>query len=340
MTLADNKRLYDLATRHQIYIEGVKVWHAREWDKFLLELAEELKKILGRIKVDSLDALTKAKLTILLADIRTAHRRAFSLYSSKVLKQLEAFTNADLKVNRKVYTTGLLEIEEEADFIASDEEETNTIAAAEFPWVYGVGAVVVGGTIWSRINASPIPANGQLVGKFLALSFGSVQNSIVNTVNKAYVNKAKTRELTTELFESGPRGTGSTIDRAMHGGAVALGTSLQHISQMVSASITSGLFGKYCWYSVIDSSTTEICWKRNLNIYEYGKGPIPPAHNGCRSHIGPLVGKAVQKESFAQWFKRQPAAFRNDVGTQGDKFKPYALTAEQLLSKIPLILSR
>jgi hypothetical protein len=343
MALADNKRLYDLATRHQIYIEGVKVWHAQQWDATLRQLSEELKKILSRIKYETLDSLTKVKLTVLMADLRAANRRVFSLYSAKVLKQLEQFTDVDLKVNRKVYATAVLEEDDgEPGFIASEEDTSGVIAGAANPWVFGVGAAVVGGSLWSRINNSPIPANGQQLGKFLALSFGSVQNSILNTVTKAYANKSKTSELMAELFEGSARGTGSVIERAEHAGASALGTSIQHIAQMVSASITSGMFGRYCWYSVIDSSTTQICFDRNLNVYVYGKGPIPPAHVGCRSHIAPIKDGDTppQKETFAQWFKRQTGSFRADVGSQGAKFAPYPLTADDLLSKIAPILSR
>ncbi len=49
------------------------------------------------------------------------------------------------------------------------------------------------------------------------------------------------------------------------------------------------LVDRYVWQSVIDSHTTDICIGLNGNVYEVGKGPLPPATYNCRSSIVPLA---------------------------------------------------
>ena len=70
MGIVDNRRLYDIATRHQIYIEGVKVQMAREFNFVLAELRLELNKLLRRVKYKTLDGLTKAELNRLVVSLR------------------------------------------------------------------------------------------------------------------------------------------------------------------------------------------------------------------------------------------------------------------------------
>ena len=50
MALSDNMRLYDIATRSQVYIEGVKVQYAREFNFVLAELRLEISRTLARVK--------------------------------------------------------------------------------------------------------------------------------------------------------------------------------------------------------------------------------------------------------------------------------------------------
>lgn len=339
MALADNKRLYDIATRQQVYVENVKVWHSRQFDLYLRELSEELRKLLGRIKYTQLDALTKQELISFLVELRKTQSRLYSRYLGKLLKQLEDFMNADNSVTKQVFASAYLgedvEDDEEADavLLGADDE-------SQYAFLWGLGVATGGAAAWSKINNTLIPATGMYLPAFLNNFAESAQSQVRTAINKAYANKESVAALTAALFEASPQGTGSILQRISRQGAAAIDTSMQHISQMVSASITSGLFGRYVWYSVIDSSTTDICRSRDRNIYEYGKGPVPPAHVLCRSHIAPVTGDTLPpRETFAHWFKRQPQAFRSSVG-ESNPYRATPLTTNAYRDTIATILSR
>lgn len=338
MALADNKRLYDIATRQQVYVENVKVWHARQFDFFLRQLAEELRKLLSRIQYAKLDSLTKTQLNSFLVELRKTQSRFYSKYLTSVMKQLEDFMTVDNSVTKRIYVSAYLgedvdDEEADAALLGADDE-------SQYGFIWGLAAATGGAALWSKIGNTLIPANGLYLGPFLKHFTESAQAAVRNQVTKSYANGETLAALTAALLESSPQGTSSVIQRISRQGAAALDTSLQHISQMVSASITSGLFGRYCWYSVIDSSTTDICLSRNLKIYVYGEGPIPPAHVLCRSHIAPVTGDSIPpRETFAQWFKRQPQTFRADVG-ESNPYRATPLTTADYASKVDLILSR
>lgn len=329
MALADNTRLYDIATRQQVYVEGVKVWHAEQFDLFLLELSEELRKLLPRIRYKTLDELTKAQLNSFLIELRKTQSRLYSLYLDRVLEQLEDFMQASLEVSREVWTKAYDEESTDAEGTLIEAEQQNT-----YGFLYGISAVLGAGSgLWGTIKNAPLPANGMLLIPFLKGFTYSAQAAVENAVRKAYANGESLTHLTDSLLTRSPQGGGGIIQRIGQQGKAANVTAMQHIAQVVSAGITSGLFGKYQWYSVLDSSTTPVCRSRNGKIYRYGQGPIPPAHVGCRSHIGPVNGNGeVPQETFAAWFKRQPKEFRED--------SQRPLTLKDYLGKVASILSR
>lgn len=338
MALADNKRLYDIATRQQVYVENVKVWHSRQFDFFLRQLAEELRKLLSRIQYEKLDSLTKTQLNSFLVELRKTQSRFYSKYLDAVMKQLRDFMNVDSGVTKRIYASAYLD--EDVDEEEADAALLGTDDEGPYGFIWGVAAAKSGAALWSKIRNTLIPANGLYLDPFLKHFTESAQAAVRNQVAKSYANGETLAALTAVLLESSPQGTGSVLQRISRQGAAVLDTSLQHISQMVSASITSGLFGRYVWYSVIDSSTTDICRSRDRKIYIYGEGPVPPAHVLCRSHIGPIGGDTIPpRETFAQWFKRQPQAFRADVG-ESNPYRATPLTTTDYASKVDLILSR
>lgn len=95
MALSDNKRLYDIATRLQIYTEGVKVWQARQFNFVLREISEDLKKNLHRVKYRTLDGLSKAQLNKLIMALRESQSKIYSAYTTQLIEQLKEFMRAD-----------------------------------------------------------------------------------------------------------------------------------------------------------------------------------------------------------------------------------------------------
>ena len=323
MALSDNMRLYDIATRSQVYIEGVKVQYAREFNFVLAELRLEISRILARVKYKTLDGLTKAELNKLVVTLRESQSRIYSAYTQQILKQLKDFMRADLEMNRRAFVYAKFEFDEERygkPQIPSDaraikflKEENNQ---ANFIPLFGLAAITGNNDrLWSAVTNAPIPANGLYLVPFVKTFAVSAQASVENTIRKAWANGWTVEETLREITgEDNKQGTSSQLQRVGVQASAVVATAVQHVAAITGAAAMSALFGWYGWYSVMDGKTTEICISRNRKRYRFGQGPIPPAHIRCRSHIAPIVGTDdIAAESFYTWAIRQPADVQNDI---------------------------
>lgn len=366
MALLDNVRLYDIATRSQVYIEGVKVQYAREFNFVLAELRLEISRTLARVKYKTLDGLTKAELNKLVVSLRESQSRIYSAYTQQILKQLKDFMRADLEMNRRAYVYVKFEFDEERygkPQIPSDaraikflKEENNQ---ANFIPLFGLAAITDNNDrLWSAVTNAPIPANGLYLVPFVKTFAVSAQASVENTIRKAWANGWTVEETLQEITgEDNKQGTSSQLQRVGVQASAVVATAVQHVAGITGAAVISALFGWYGWYSVMDGKTTEICISRNRKRYRFGQGPIPPAHIRCRSHIAPIVGMDdIAAESFYTWAVRQPATVQDDIlgedmadelrnGSLKEKDLPKyetrkPLTLEEFRRKIIEVLSR
>lgn len=358
--LYENQRLYDIATRHQVYIEGVKVQMAREFNFVLAELRLELNKLLRRIKYKTLDGLTKAELNRLVVSLRDSQSKVYNAYTQQILKQLKDFMAADLEVSRRAYVQNVLQ--DDSESVISDEravkfleEENNQTSAIP---LYGLAAITGNNDrLWSAVTNAPIPANGIYLVPFIKTFSTSAQAGVENIVRKAWANGWTLEETISAITgEDARQGTSSQLQRVGVQASAVVATAVQHVSAIVGAGVVSALFGWYMWHSVMDSRTTEICSSRNHRRYRYGAGPIPPAHIRCRSHIAPIVGNDdIAAETFYTWAVRQPENVQDDILGEADaealrngslkekdleRYEPRPLTLEAFRRKINEILSR
>lgn len=319
MALSDNKRLFDISTRLQIYVEGVKVRQAREFNFVLAELRHELNRILSRVKYKTLDGLTKGELNRLVVSLRDSQSRIYSKYTSQLIEQLKLFMAANAEMNRRAWVFAKLEeTEGENAEIPTDAEAIRWIEEQQPNNVplFGIGAAIGNNErLWSGITNAPIPANGLYLLPFVKTFSTSAQAGVENIIRKAWANGWTLQETIAELTgEDAKQGTSSQLQRVgVQAGAVTA-TAIQHVAAVVGAGVISALFGWYIWLSVMDSKTSEICTSRNRKRYRFGQGPIPPAHIRCRSHIAPIVGNDdIAAETFYTWAVRQPKNVQDDI---------------------------
>ena len=374
MALSDNKRLYDIAVRQQVYVEGVKVQFAREFNFVLAELRLELNRVLSRVKYKTLDGLTKAELNKLVLSLRESQSRVYSKYTQQLIKQLKDFMAVDLEMNRRAYSSAHAEMNMEDGEMNMEDGETppkvptdaQAIAyikqqneSSNIIPLFGIASVTGNNDrLWSAVTNAPIPANGLYLLPFVKTFTTSAQAGVENTIRKAWANGWTLQETIAELTgEDAKQGTSSQLQRVgVQAGAVTA-TAIQHVAAVVGAGAISGLFGWYIWLSVMDSRTSEICTSRNRKRYRFGQGPIPPAHIRCRSLIAPIVGTDdIAAESFYTWAVRQPADVQNDIfgedvadelrngnlkQSDSPKFESrQALTLDEFRRKINEVISR
>lgn len=66
------------------------------------------------------------------------------------------------------------------------------------------------------------------------------------------------------------------------------------------------VFSEEMFLAVLDSRTTPICRSLDGDLYEVGKGPIPPLHFGCRSTRVPVLdGQAIGNRPFKASTEKQ-----------------------------------
>ena len=78
----------------------------------------------------------------------------------------------------------------------------------------------------------------------------------------------------------------------------------------------------YIWISILDERTSNICQSLSRRVFQVGKGPLPPAHQNCRSTTVPTLitkyvngelveAEDVEKPSYYEWIKRQDEEFQD-----------------------------
>lgn len=348
MTTDRNKRLFDISTRHSIYVEGVKLNLFLEFEKFVAELSKQIQILLGRLKIRKLGDLTKAQLNVLLVKLKQSQASVFDPFRDALVSFLERFSAIELQMYRRQYAT----------LLNGPKIETDQAAIAVLLGVLGgksvkslMGPKAITGDdarMWANLRTTAMPANGiQMLG-FVKGFVSSVSNQIDRIVRQAWANKLSVEDLL-QLLTGTPGsniggiapGSSSQMKRIFSQGRSVIDTIVQFVSSTVGGAVGSGFFNRYVWNSILDNATTHVCEFRNGTVYEYGEGPLPPAHIGCRSQATPLfdTGGVPRPGRYGSWLASQPEAVTRDMAGGESVFtsKPLSLTRYQ--SKLSLILT-
>lgn len=320
-----NSQLMDVSVRTQVYIEDVKIWQNAKFLPVLKELSDNFKKIMNSVKYQDLNLLTKTEVNRLIAKLRISQATIYNVYFDTLLRDLKLFMDATLEVNQLTHSSLFFadknkkEIEKvskkKSIDILIDESKTKTRDALQYP----ISAVTDDSDkLWAGIQNEPLPINGVYLLAYLKTFVSTSQYALENLIRKGWANKWTVAQLVAQATapspQETPQGSASEAKKILTAQNAVVVTVMQHIAQQVQAAVASSLFEAYKWLSVIDSRTSSICEKLNLTKWEFGKGPLPPAHVHCRSHISPISGLGdIPEETFYTWIVRQSSQFQNDV---------------------------
>lgn len=135
--------------------------------------------------------------------------------------------------------------------------------------------------VWSAIKFNPLALDGKPVD-FTKLMAGWEETEVarlVQGVKSGFVQGQTTRQIVKSVV--GPGGLGDVSERHA---ATVVRTALNHVStqaRLMTLEKNSDVVEKYEWISTLDSRTSTICRSRDGQKYEFGKGPLPPAHPNC-----------------------------------------------------------
>jgi hypothetical protein len=316
----NNQRLYDVLTRHQLYLEGVKAGFAGKLSGAMLQAANAILPIIKSLQVQSLDQLTKAQLNVILSQLAKAQAPFFNAWILQFQEDLQTLLAADVKVTKIALATMQAfdyDGEDDPEPVSEDEANAAISKSDDGVNVWPLAWLIIPANLirlWYVIAAAPLPANGALPMEFAQAWSTLAQTKILQAVTKGYANKSTPAQVVADL--SGiVGGTGGIFNTAANQGSVVVDTIVQHVSSIAQAAVQSHFESTYIWISVLDSKTTEICIERDGNIYVYGAGPLPPAHMRCRSKTALYVdGTPTQPRiSYFDWLTRQPPAVQDDI---------------------------
>lgn len=274
--------------RQQIYLEGVKNYQAEKGKDVVAVVNGVVIPLISGAGVAALFELTKGQFTSLLTKIRLRLKPKLDRTQVQLINDLKTIFKADYAVSKNTVKAVAPEVQPE-------------------PTTFG--------KLWGKAEREPISGTGELPGATVAAYFSYVLSDTLRAVRKSYSNK-DTIEETIRVFR------GTKEKRFMDGllgsyfkryGAMSE-TVIQHLSSFVNSTLGRLVSKSYVWLSVLDANTTDICRGRNGNVYEYGKGPQPPAHYRCRSRTRPYFASyPTVPQSFFAWVVAQPAPVQNDI---------------------------
>lgn len=356
-----DKRYYDALTRHQIYVECVKLGIAAGFGAFVAQLITRIRLVLISLNITTLDQLSKVQLQLLIRKIHSEQLAVYNQYIQATHDQIKDFAFVDLAVTKFAFK--YLQAQDNDTTlpeIPSEPKENDSLAETIGTGLFGLAAIA--GThagnarLWALILNAPLPANGINPMNFLSGSTVSAMASLESEIRKGYANRSKVTDVITKIVgTTAANNQDGVIARVASQQNAVVNTLVQHVTSIVRAATMSTYFDFYIWSSVIDGHTTQICLDRNGNHYRFGEGPLPPAHIGCRSDIWPAVGTDDPPASYYAWLKSQPQAFLADIlspvklqaltsGKLRAKDMPKfddasAMTIAQFSKKLPLILN-
>lgn len=276
----------DQIVRHQIDLERFKVGVSRKYIANLNSLSSDVFKVLNYL--DSSSPRYRSEVKSALVKIDSLINKTFTNIGRNFLLEIKQWLKLELNY-----------ISKGEGFQELTEEESNKII--------------------------PIILSSLILGKSFSLSLSNIKNSLKTQI-RATVMASLVDNNTVSQISSKVRGTKSNnyrdgvFNKFTNYLNSLLGTAIQTYAMssrgFILDKFLNGKF-KYRWISVMDSRTSTICRARSNKVYTWGEGPLPPAHNLCRSSIIKHDSNVVPTPSYSEWLRKQPRDVVEDILGKG-----------------------
>jgi hypothetical protein len=332
-----NRNLYDILIRHQLYVEGFKNYQKKNFIKELPKLVKDLKNEFKQVPYKILDEMTKRELNEFQRSIKKFNNDFFDFWNKQLIKELDAFLKADFYLTKDVLANYLnkentiVKDRKENDLTIINKarkEDDNKIVP--FYFVFDNEEEKLRKQIFNTL----VPGVGTMPDDYLNSEGLNTLEKIQSKINSGFADKESVYDILDNVIGTEDNGfKDGIILSIINAQTIVQNTLIQQITSIIGASIFSTNFDRYQWISVMDSRTSDICIFRNLKIYYYGKGPLPPAHRRCRSHTMPYLGNQTPDESVSDWALTQSSSIQE----YSKNLSP--LNVEQFGSKLESILT-
>lgn len=282
------KPVFDFLNRQQVYVEGVKNWQAQDFKRYLKLLSDAIRDYLAKLGVKTLGELSRSKFAALLKRINTRVGEVLGNYSSEWLTELKRFTYIDTTMQKSAWS------------ILKPQADLTSKAASG---------------IWSSVKDRVVPAFGQKVSEQLSDFVALAKDNVRKRVNTGFANNEDVADVSNEVTSLTAKTFSSVLQQIGNRARGLMSTAIQHATATVSDVLSSLMYDCYRWVSVLDSRTSEFCRDHNGREYRNGAGPLPPAHNHCRSRTIPVnCGESKSPvPTFFSWLLDQSQDFLKDA---------------------------
>lgn len=310
-----NPGLFNALVRHQLLIEGLKKGQARKFDIVSFRMEREISRQLSLIGAIDLNAIPKTKMLTIAA----AFRRSLYLILNPYAAEQERWL---------------------AEFVAADRAMLIQAFAAHSPFSAQAFAQALDAPkLFASSLATPMGANGKTPKVFLSDARAMAAVEIDAQVMKSWANNDKKADLEKKLIgTSDANHKDGVFEKVRRNTKAVTNTVMQQMTVNANEAVAKTQFKKYEWVSVLDDKTTAICRTRDGKEFEYGKGPLPPAHVNCRSTVIPVGlggGQVDYMQTFSKWADAQPDTVLKDIfgDSKPDPANVKPLTLEQFKAK-------
>lgn len=318
--------LFDLANRQQVYLERLKAGFAGSWDSQQGRLREEIRLTLAALEVPDMQDLNRVQLEKLLIGLRQAH----------------------LKVSRPVIAAFFQQLPELAEYAAGAELAGLVGAIANAPRFNAPTA----NAAFQRALKEPLQATGQILSEFIRTWPEADALRVSNLVRRGWAQGKTVAQMVRDAI--GTRANkyeDGFLEVSRHHARTVINTATQHVASAARLDLwerNADIVEKYQWVSTLDRKTSQQCKSLDGQIFEPGKGPLPPIHPNCRSTtIGVLnpkfdflkagrtrsseLGYVPGDQSFYSWLKTQDQTFQETAlgKTRARLFRDGGLTEER-----------
>lgn len=266
---------------HQIWLQRTASGEVKDLAPFIREMRDEIKR---QVLLFGDDGRSTARLNKLLRDLEEALTGLTGDWQTKLTEDLKELAAYEAEWNVKTLTANV-----NAEFVTPTAEQV--WAAAEFQPL--------------SLSDKPVDFTKLMDG------WGETEVSrLVTGVKMGFVQGQTTRQIVKNVV-----GAGGLADISERNAATVIRTALSHVSNEARNETyrqNDDIIEKYEWVSTLDSRTSTICRVRDGMTWEIGKGPMPPAHFGCRSTTAPVISSEF--DFLDKGAKR--AAKSADGGTQ------------------------
>jgi len=317
--------IFDQVTRRQVLLERYKADELRRLDAFLRDMDRALRERLGRASATDFQRDRIETLLAELAQIMVAVQRP---YQRDLLQRMDAVAVHEATMEARALT-------------ALPAFEATVPAAAQ---------------VHAAVFAAPMAARGagggMLLEPFVSRWAEADRERVVGAIRRGAFEGRTTAQIVQDV-----RGTKArrfqdgVLAVNQHAAATVVRTALQHVAttaRMETLQANADILDGYTWSSTLDSRTSPVCQSLDRKVFQFGKGPVPPAHPNCRSSIIPKLAKewafldeGAQRSSsdgpvdadltYFEWLRRQPAGFVEDAlgPTRARLFLSGGLSAEE-----------